>query len=82
MSSDKLTKWLDVLVNIHEKGIASCPYCKGHNIDYGYIDSSGKGEIGYGVVWCNDCHHAFKISSVQLSKRSKIIEKEPSGLIY
>lgn len=82
MSVNKLSKWFDAIICLHEDKIATCPHCGGHAIDIGYIDSSGKGDIGFGVVWCKECYHAFHISRVQLKKNLKIIPEVPKGLIF
>ncbi|MBQ1509721.1 MAG: hypothetical protein IIZ54_02325 [Selenomonadaceae bacterium] len=82
MSANKLQTWLKVLLGLHDGREMECPNCGGHNLDYGYVKTSRKGNTGFGAVWCKDCHHAFHASRVELTDEHKMISELPTGLIF
>lgn len=74
-------KWLNNLHSLAEnKGFGSCPYCKSENLDYGQNLIDEEHQMGYGVIWCNDCRKAFHISRIKIDKR--FIKSIPSNLIF
>lgn len=65
-------KWLKNLESLSECGkVGSCPFC-GSN-DTGYNATKVDGDMGYVVIWCNECKKFHVIS------RAKITEKMNKG---
>lgn len=77
-----MAKWIDNLKSIVDNGNAGdCPLCHSHNTDFS-IKKTRK-DMGYGVVWCNDCHKAFHISRINISGIKSMGNSDvPKSLIY
>ena len=49
----------------------NCPFCNSINTDYSMHVMGDKTNMGYGVIWCNDCKNAFHISRIRVSPNMK-----------
>lgn len=73
-------KWQKNLENLATKGkIGKCPYCQSENTDYNatkVVDN-----MGYAVMWCNDCKHSNIISKLEVTNNMKTNQIIPNDLI-
>ena len=61
----QILKWANNLKSIIDKNApGNCPVCNSINTDYSMHIIDDKTNMGYGVIWCNDCKSAFHISSI------------------
>ena len=78
----QILKWANNLKSIIDKNApGNCPVCNGINTDYSMHIIDDKTNMGYGVIWCNDCKNAFHISRIKVSPNMKNIPV-PEGLKY
>ena len=78
----QILKWANNLKSIIDKNNpGNCPVCNGINTDYSMHIIDDKTNMGYGVIWCNDCKNAFHISRIKVSPNMKNIPV-PEGLKY
>lgn len=74
-------KWLKNLETIAEsKKSGVCPYCGSENTDYSFCGTPLN--IGFGVVWCNDCKKAYHISRIQIVDGYNLNKEIPKDLSY
>ena len=75
-------KWIKNLENLSKNGnVGMCPFCGSSDTDASFSVMDKKSNMGYGVIWCNKCKHAFKISRIEIINEMK--EKEvPRNLIF
>ncbi len=74
-------KWIKNIENIAENGYpGNCPCCDNTNTDYTVEICNKETQMGYGIVWCNNCKHAFHISRIKIDKN--INKQVPSNLIF
>lgn len=60
------------LKSIIDKNIqGNCPVCNSINTDYSMSVIEYKTNMGYSVIWCNDCKNAFYISRIKISSNMK-----------
>lgn len=67
-------KWLDNLIKIatdHKAG--NCPHCGSSDTDYGFVVVLKEEKMGYGAIWCNNCHRGFHISRTKILPYMPII---------
>ena len=78
----QILKWAKNLKSIFDKNTPSnCPFCNSINTDYSMHIIDNKTNMGYGVIWCNDCKNAFHISRMKVSPSMKNT-LVPEGLKY
>ena len=80
-----MNRWLKVFLGLIKGEKPMCPHCGGVHLDYGYIILNESQRSGYGAVWCNDCHHAFTLSRVQMQNEEdekKVIADLPDNLVF
>ena len=80
----KLKKWIRALAAVQDGMNGVCPNCKGHNLNYGYIELDANNHQGFGAIWCEDCRHAFNLSRVNTDSdkvKSRIVEVLPEDLL-
>ena len=78
----QILKWANNLKSIFDKNTSgNCPFCNSINTDYSMHIIDDKTNMGYGVIWCNDCKNAFHISRIKVSPNMKNI-LVPEGLKY
>ena len=83
MKTETLRMWVKALVGLHDGKTAICPNCNSRSLDYGYIKTSPIDNIGFGAVWCEDCHHAFHISRANVKKNeTHIVSELPQNLVF
>lgn len=76
-----MKNWFENLANIGATGkVGPCPSCKSEDTDYEWreIDEG----IGYGDVWCNQCHRAYHISRMFVKGVVRSGKKKPDNLKY
>ena len=66
----KCLKNLEAIASNKEPG--ECPICKSKNTDYGFNIVVKETNMGYGVIWCNDCNNGYHISRVKISDDMRI----------
>ncbi len=79
---DKTVRWLENLQSIVNKGDAGkCPMCGSQNTGYSARVVEDNTNMGYCVVWCNDCKSAFHASRMKVlpGMEANLI---PDGLKY
>ena len=68
----QILKWAKNLKSIIDKNTpGNCPVCNSINTDYSVHIIDDKTNMGYGVIWCNDCKNAFHISRIKVSPNMK-----------
>lgn len=75
-------KWLKNLESLavnNEPG--KCPICDSKNTDYGFSVVVEESSMGFGAIWCNDCHNGYYISRVKIEKGMKL-QSVPEGIKY
>ena len=78
----QILKWAKNLKSIFDKNTPSnCPFCNSINTDYSMHIIDDKTNMGYGVIWCNNCKSAFHISRIKVSPNMKNT-LVPEGLKY
>lgn len=78
----KILKWIENLKSIIDKNTpGNCPVCNSINTVYSMHIIDNKTNMGYGVIWCNDCKNAFHISRIKVSLNMKNT-LVPEGLKY
>lgn len=66
-------KWIKNLESIALNNEAGeCPICKSKNTDYGFTVVLAESDMGYGAIWCNDCHNGYHISRCKIENGMKI----------
>ena len=64
-----MMRWNENLKTIAtERQSGICPYCKSNNTDYGFLIVDEENQMGYGAVWCNNCHRGFHLSRIRIHK--------------
>ena len=75
-------KWLKNLESIAlSKEPGECPICKSKNTDYGFTMVVKETNMGFGAIWCNDCHNGYHISRIKIEKDMKL-QSVPEGIKY
>lgn len=60
-------KWIKNLIMIaNEHKAGNCPHCGSSDTDYGFVVVLKKEKMGYGAIWCNNCHRGLHISRNQV----------------
>ena len=78
----QILKWIKNLESIIDKNTTGiCPFCNSINTDYSMHIIDDKTNMGYGVIWCNNCKSAFHISRIKVSPNMKNT-LVPEGLKY
>ena len=78
----QILKWIENLKSIIDKNTpGNCPVCNSINKDYSMHIIDNKTNMGYGVIWCNNCKNAFHISRINVSPNMKNT-LVPEGLKY
>lgn len=73
-------KWLKNLENFAKRGtVGQCPVCKSENTDYNATKVVD--DMGFAVMWCNDCKHSHIISRLKVTEDMKTNQKVPDDLI-
>ena len=68
----QILKWIKNLESIIDKNTpGNCPVCNTINTYYSMHIIDNKKNMGYGVIWCNDCKNAFHISRIKVSSNMK-----------
>ena len=75
-------KWLQAVLELSKGNRPPCPNCGKYDLDYGYIMADKKNKMGFGVVWCKGCNHAFSLSRANLANEKKILPELPKNLVY
>ena len=75
-------KWIKNLNSLAVNGnVGQCPFCNSDDTDSSFITINKKSGMGYEVIWCNKCKHAFRVSRIKVSNEME--EKEiPKDLIF
>lgn len=64
-----------------DRKLGSCPFCNSNDTDASFIVVDNKTRMGFGIIWCNDCKHAFRLSRMKIE--SDMHEKKiPSDLKF
>ncbi len=77
----KSLKWNDniqSIVNKKESGI--CPFCGSERTDYTFEKITSN--MGYCVIWCNDCKSALHISRTSIAEGYPLGKEIPKDLKY
>ena len=77
-----MMKWLDAVLELSKGNQPTCPNCGKRNLDYGYMIADKKNQMGFGIVWCKNCNHAFSLSRANLKNETKILNELPKNLVY
>ncbi len=73
-------KWLKNLESFANKGIVgNCPICKSNNTDYNATKIVD--DMGFVIMWCNNCKHSYVISRLKITENMKTNQKVPNDLI-
>ena len=79
MIGGMIMKWLDNMVTLWEKGmVGKCPYCKSDNTDYNATIIQD--DMGFILMWCNDCKKGFNISRAKITSNLKTNNKPPKDI--
>lgn len=74
-------KWLKNLENISKENTpGKCPYCG--SLDTEYTAIRIKRNMGYAVIWCNNCSNACNVSRVQITDKTIVNKAIPNGLKF
>ena len=72
-------KWLRNLESLSEcDKVGSCPFC-GSN-DTGYNATKVNGDMGYVVIWCNECKKSHVISRANITEKMNNGQDVPKGI--
>lgn len=73
--------WLNNMKSLLENGkVGQCPFCKSDNTDYNATKLT-ENNMGYLVMWCNDCKHSHIISRLKITDNMKSNQNVPNDLI-
>ena len=76
-------KWLYSLIELQNgETHIQCPYCGTEALDYGFVILNKNDKMGYGAIWCNNCHCGYHICRVDLKNESKIIDEIPKEINF
>lgn len=74
-------KWLRNVEQIALNNTAGvCPCCQSDDTEYSAKEVANG--LGYAVIWCNHCRHAFNISRLRINKNTIVDKTIPSNLIF
>lgn len=74
-------KWLNNMESIATtKSSGSCPHCGSSDTDYSFIGKISA--VGYGVIWCNACKRAYRISRMHIPAGYKVNNPIPRDIVY
>ena len=60
-------KWLAQLENFAAgKPLGECPVCGSEKLEAAF--TKVQGDMGFGDIWCDNCHHAFHLSRIRITK--------------
>ena len=72
-------KWLDNIENLAKNGeVGNCPYCNGKNTDYNA--SVIEDNMGFIIMWCNDCKKAYNVSRMKITSNLKTNNEPPKDI--
>ncbi|MDY6267897.1 MAG: hypothetical protein SPL39_02845 [Selenomonadaceae bacterium] len=75
-------KWFPVLGKLGKhQPLGECPFCHKESLDYGFKVVNKDDKMGFGIVWCKDCHHAAQLSRIKVEDDTKKLEDVPEKLI-
>lgn len=77
-------KWFYATSELQQGGKhVKCPHCGKETLDYGFIMLNRNTKMGYGLVWCNSCHHGFNLCRARLENEKKLIVEDdvPKGIV-
>lgn len=73
--------WKNNIVSILDgNGTDKCPFCGSANMDYSTQEIFNN--MGYAVIWCNDCKRAFNMSRLLIKSSFERNTKIPVDLIF
>ena len=74
-------KWLAQLENFAAgKPLGECPVCGSEKLEAAF--TKVQGDMGFGDIWCDNCHHAFHLSRIRITKEMPTGIKAPGTLVY
>lgn len=72
-------KWINNLESLSKSGVVGrCPFCDGSNTCYNVTKVSGN--MGYAVLWCNDCGEFHVVSRLEITELMKNGREVPASL--
>lgn len=75
-------KWINNLKMITtEHRAGNCPHCGSNDTDYGFVVVIKETQMGYGDIWCNNCHRGFHISRTKVLP-DMAIKSIPKGIDF
>lgn len=74
-------KWIQNIEALTTTGtVGACPYCKSNNTDYNATKITSD-NMGYLIIWCNNCKHAYVLSRMKITPELKTNQLVPNDLI-
>ena len=76
-------KWIYSLIELKQgQKHVKCPHCGEESLDYGFMISDKISKVGFGAIWCYNCHHGYHICRADLKKENKTVDDFPKEIIY
>ena len=77
MTWKRTKRWIYATIELQqgEKRV-KCPNCGNETLDYGFIMLDKVSKMGYGLIWCNSCHHGFNLCRANLKNEKKLIVED------
>lgn len=74
-------KWLRNLENlVTNHKVGECPFC--NSKDTKFKAEKTQGNMGYLVMWCENCKHVYNISRVKITRDIITDNQIPKDLIF
>jgi len=75
-------KWFPVLGKLgRHLPLGECPFCHKDTLEYGFKVINQADNMGFGMIWCRDCHHGAQLSRVKVEHDAKRLDNIPEKII-